>query len=1157
MKKKNNYVAGNSLIDYWFQILRTMKIFIFLMFLTVSGICANTYSQNTKFTLNLKQVTVKEVFEQIQNQSEFVVFYKDSQVDLNRKVDVVVEDSEVNQILDVTFAGTNLSYKILDRQIIIKPKEVESKPKKNLDIPESENQQKKTIKGKVTDSEGEALPGVSIIVKGTTIGITSDFEGNYILEIPNDAKTLVFSFVGMNAQEVNIGEQTQINVTLEENNVSLEEVVAVGYGTMKRADLTGAVVSVQSRDLVKAPVKSFDEAMAGRVAGVQITSGDGQPGSLPSIVIRGANSLTSDNSPLYVIDGFPIEGNDENFALNPADIESIDILKDASATAIYGARGANGVIMITTKRGKAGKPKITYTGYYGFQNEVKRMEVMGPYDFVRMLYDRNPDETEQRYLSGRNKTLEDYKNDKGIDWYDEVVHYAPMQNHSISASGGTTGSKYFVSGSYFDQKGIFLNTGFNRYQGRIALDQTINKKASFGINANYSESKSYGAVASSGNGSLGFMYSLWAYRPVEFEDSRLIDEIYDPEVNTLTDYRTNPILALKNTHREVFNGSLTTNANFTYEIAKGLILRVDGGFRKYNYQLDVFNNSQTSTGNPESPNYKGINGTQTMARYINFSNSNTLSWNKKINAHHKINLMAGFTQGSGENKTFGAEALMISNEDLGMSGLDNGTPSQIIANQTKWVQQSFFTRANYDYKSKYLFTFTMRADGSSRFAEENRWGYFPSAALAYRLSSEEFMKELTFVSNAKLRVSYGATGNNRIGDFATLSSMNQTIMTGYPFGNTKADPGLYSSTLGNHGLKWETTTQFDIGADIAFFDNRLSVTADYYSKKTKDLLLYAQLPYTTGYGSAYKNIGAISNKGFELAINTVNIEKRNFTWSSDFNISFNRNKILALVDGQEAMTTNMGTVAILPLYIAKVGYPVAMFYGPIAEGLYQYDDFNVLDDGTYILKDGLPTNGNTNRELIQPGYAKYRDINNDGQIDLNDYTFIGDPNPDFIGGFNNSFKFKGFDLSVLLQFSYGNDVMNANKIVFEGGSDFQYSTNAFTSYNDRWSPDNTDTEIPVPGGHGFGFYSSRYIEDASFLRLKTISLGYSLNKNLLRTAGISSLRFYVSGQNLYTLSNYSGIDPEVSTRHSSLTPGLDYSPYPRMKTFTFGVELTF
>ena len=679
---------------------------------------------------------------------------------------------------------------------------------------------------------------------------------------------------------------------------------------------------------------------------------------------------------------------------------------------------------------------------------------------------------------------------------------------------------------------------------------------SFGVNINYSDMKNFGLVAAQGGGGggTGIMYSIWTYRPVFEEDINLDDDLMDPSVNPASDYRTNPYLQLKNEHKEVFSYSLLANTYFDYAISKNLKLRITGGINKGESQSDVFNNSKTATGNPASAAYKGINGNETISNSITYSNENTLTWTKKFNKDHSLNIVGGFSQQMSRSEIFGGTVVMITNEALGMDALDEGSPTRVTAGSSLWTLQSFLARANYSYKSKYLLTTSMRIDGSSKLSPENRWGYFPSAALAYRISSEQFMKKLEFLSDAKIRVSYGATGNNRVSDFAYTSSISSSY-NDYSFGNAVPSPGSRSTALGNAALKWETTKQFNTGIDLSFFKNRLTFTGDYYYKKTSDLLLNADIPYLTGYASTYKNIGCVSNRGIELSFTSVNIQGTYFKWNSNFNISFNKNKVLSLADGQESIISNGLTVS--PLYIAKVAHPISLFYGVISDGLYSYDDFDQLTSGTYTLKANLPTNGNT-RSNIRPGDAKYKDLNGDLVVNALDCTIIGNPNPDFIGGFNNNFQYKGFDLSLFFQFSYGNDVYNVNRIRYEGGAATSASSNFYASYSDRWTLENPKGTYPRLLGMGSeAFYPSRNVEDASFLRLKTVSIGYTLPSALLKRLDIKSIRIYGTAQNLYTWTGYGGSDPEVSTRNTTLTPGFDWSPYPRAKSIVFGVNATF
>ncbi|MFM6982595.1 MAG: SusC/RagA family TonB-linked outer membrane protein [Chitinophagaceae bacterium] len=1033
------------------------------------------------------------------------------------------------------------------------------------------------VSGTVKDATGETLPGVNIKLKGTNKVVISDINGKYSLEVPNEQSVLVFNYIGFLTQERTVGRNTNITVVLSVESKNLDEVVVVGYGEVARRDLTGAVGSVKMNDLQKAPVRSFEEALAGRLAGVNVTSSDGQPGSDINIVIRGNNSVTQDNSPLYVIDGFPIE-NPNNNAIDPNDIESIEVLKDASATAIYGARGANGVILITTKRGKEGKTVISYKGYYGTQEVIQRMKVLEPYDFVKYQILRNPTTAPQIYTGpatvsngwSSDRTVEYYKDMKGVDWQSLLFQQSPMANHSLSISGGTAATKYSVSGSLLKQEGVIINSGYSRAQGKFTLDQDINNNLKLGITTNYSALKADGTIPSELSGSdnrTSLLNSAWGYRPVtqgNIEDLEELDtdELLDP---TSADGLFNPVTSALNQYRVRKSSVLSTNAYADYKFWKNFKLRVTAGFTQQTNRNEVFNNSKTRSGSPNtvSGRINGVNGSIDILDRNSYLNENTLTYTKKINKNHKIDVLGGFTVQGTKNVATGVSATLIPNESLGLSGMDEGTPSFMTSSESENTLASFLGRINYNFKSKYLFTASFRADGSSKFAPENRWGYFPSGSFAWQLGNEPFMKKIKAISEAKIRTSYGVTGNNRVSDFASqsklsLQAISATVTPYYPFANTLAN-GVWPSELGNTSLKWETTEQMDLGLDLGFFNNRVSIEADAYRKVTRDLLLNAQLPPSMGYGSAYKNIGKVLNKGLEFTLNTVNVDNKTFNWNTNFNISFNRNEILGLAENQSSLLTNINwdnqsspKWRDIPAYIAKIGQPIAQFYGYIWKGNYQLSDFNQNTPGVYTLKN---TEAVPATYTPKPGYIKYEDINGDMIIDSRDYTVIGNPNPDFIGGLSNNFRYKGFDLNVFFQFSYGGEVLNANRLQFEGGNGTA-NQNQFATVNNAWTLENQNNTMFIVGGQGPRVYSSRVVEDGSFIRLKTIALGYNLPNKYLEKMKLKSFRLYVSAQNLHTWTKYTGLDPEVSGRNSALTPAFDYSVYPRAKTITFGLNVS-
>lgn len=1025
-------------------------------------------------------------------------------------------------------------------------------------FPSAGNAQSKNISGKVTSSDNEPLFGVTVFEKGTKTGATTDADGKFAITVSNANATLSFRYVGYQSRDIPLNGKNVINLALKNLDNALDEIVVIGYGSTARKDVTGSVGQVKIDEFEKAPVKSFDDALAGRVAGVQVSGADGQPGSINNIVIRGAGSITQDTSPLYVVDGFPLEDANNN-AINPADIASIDILKDASATAIYGARGANGVIIITTKRGKIGEPVIAYNGYYGFQKNTKTIDLMSPYEFVKYQLELDEANATIAYLEN-GKTLDDYKNVKGLDFQDQIYRNAPMQNHDISISGGSDKTRYSISGNIIDQDGVILNSGFKRYQGRITLDQNVNQRLKIGVNLNYSHSVSSGAIVNasspSQSASTNPLYAVWGYRPVTGNDNNLDDELFDPgfDYNVIADYRVNPVISAKNELLRDLTTVLMANAYAEYKIIPSLTLRVTGGITNKMLRNEAFNNSLTQSGNPRNSN--GVNGYVYYNPSTDWLNENTLSYRKIFNKVHDFTVLAGYTMQGKKTARNGFNALNVPNESLGLDGLDE-SPSQIGTSlSSRWGLLSYLGRINYNYKSKYYFTASFRSDGSSKFAPGKRWGYFPSGALSWRMSGEEFMKKLTFVSDAKLRLSYGETGNNRVADFPYLDQITQPIWAGYSYGNGSPSKGSIISAFGNVNLRWETTRQVNIGYDLSMFKQRVNLTLDLYRKTTDDLLLEALLPYTTGLPSAFKNVGKMQNQGIEISLSTINIKGKEFNWSSNFNISFNKNKVLALAENQRLLTSPVGFDqkwnALSP-YVAMLGQSVGQFYGVIWDGVYQYEDFVESPQGVYTLKENIPRNGNP---VVQPGDIKYKDINGDGNVNASDFTVIGRGLPIHTGGLSNNFSYKGFDLNVFLQWSYGNDIINANRMLFDGNGKQSRFFNQYASYANRWQPDNPSNTLFRTGGQGPFYYSSRVVEDGSYLRLKTISLGYNFPARIFQKAKFKSLRIYASAQNIATWTNYSGPDPEVSVRHSTLTPGFDFSAYPRASTLIFGLNLS-
>ena len=1036
--------------------------------------------------------------------------------------------------------------------------------------------QEKVI-GKVCDETGEGMPGVSVIVKGTSQGVVTDLDGAFNITPSQRNAVLVFSFLGYVSQEKRATAGKPMNITLLEDNKSLDEVVVVGYQEVRKRDLTGSISKADVGALTSTPVASFDQTLGGRLAGVNVSSGEGIPGGQMNIVIRGNNSLTQENSPLYVIDGFPVEDPAIASSINPADIASLDVLKDASAAAIYGARGANGVVIITTKSGKVGKPQVTYDGSIGWQTVSKKIDMMDAYEFVKLQNEMYPDRTAQTYLAnyeGKQWTLDDYRNIEQYNWQDMIFHTAPIQNHNVSLTGGSQGIRYNASVSYYDQDGVVINSNYNRIQGR--LGQTITKKKlKINLNVNYSQTKQRGASPSTASysGMNNLFYSVWGYRPVTqpaLPLHSLVENATDEDVNGTNDYRFNPIMSLNNEYNKRTNTYMQFNGYLEYEFLKGLRLKVSGGYTDTRYNTDVFNNSKTRYGSKIST--EKVNAQVTRAKRATWLNENTLTWQTDIKRRHFFNSLLGFSLQNSDYEYYQFKTINIPNESLGMAGMDQGTPTKTLSAKSSWSMMSFFGRFNYNYKQKYYVTATMRADGSSKFRGKNRFGYFPSGSVAWNFTEEDFMKPVRkWMSTGKLRLSWGLTGNNRVGEYDTyglyellkdsrgnLTSLGSIPSGVYPYNNDGTNVGMVPTSIPNKDLKWETTEQWDLGFDLGFLKDRIGLTVDLYRKTTRDLLLESSLPMSSGFISAMKNIGKVRNSGLEITLNTTNIKTKKFEWTTNFNIAFNRNKVLALAEDQTALLTaaqfdqNFNAQS---SYIAKIGQSMGVLFGYIYEGTYKYDDFN-KSGNSYTLKANVPhfsAESNT-----QPGMPKYKDINGDGVINDNDRTIIGNGLPKHTGGFTNNFAYSGFDLSLFFQWSYGNDVLNANRLMFESSWNKARDLNQYASYANRWTDDNPTSNIPrATSSSSNRVFSSRIIEDGSFLRLKTLTFGYTLPRLLLRHTGIENLRVYFAAQNLWTLTDYSGYDPEVSVRDSALTPGLDFSAYPRARSFSFGVNLGF
>ncbi|MHB1179533.1 MAG: SusC/RagA family TonB-linked outer membrane protein, partial [Daejeonella sp.] len=977
-----------------------------------------------------------------------------------------------------------------------------------------------SIKGKVSDSKGITLPGVTVKLEGGSPQTTStDAQGNY--SFPNVAPgnyTLVFTYLGFTrvtrAVSLREGQQSSIDVSLVEESGSLDEVVVIGYGSVKKRDVTGSVGSVSAEELTAYPVADAVMGLQGKTAGVQVLQNSGAPGANISVRIRGGNSLLGNNEPLYVVDGFALSGNPN--AINPNDIESIEVLKDASATAIYGSRGANGVVLITTKIGKSGKSQVTFDSYYAVQEVGKTLDLMTARQFAELANERTANDGVPAYFT--QSQINSFG--QGTDWQDALFRKAPMQNYSINAMGGNASTRYSVSGNFLSQDGIVRGSNLKRGSVKANIDQKISDKIRLSYNTTFTNtdlSQLRSDNGAKGNSVIsGISVAPPTVAPMDADGNYNDTKPYSFSPNALI----NPLalaLALKQATNQKY---ILGGTAITYKPVNNLVFRSSLGIentssRRDSYSPTILDGTPTGQANISSVDA------------MNFLNENTLTYTKRINDLHDISVLGGLTYQQNTFKNFGTGNISgFSTDQLGTNNLESGSvPGTPQSGASKWVLFSYLSRVNYSYKDTYLLTGSMRADGSSRFGEGNKWGYFPSAAFAWRAINEDFAKKLDFLSDLKFRLSWGITGSTALSPYQTLNTLNsyQTVFNNQLYIGYAPS----QSSLANPNLKWETTVQSDAGADIGFFQNRLSLTFDYYRKDTKDLLAEVPLPTSSGYSNTIKNIGRIRNSGIELGLNTIILDNDAFRWDMNVNFSKNKNKVIELAGGSDVFGESIPQPLQVAVNLVRVGQPVGVFYG--------------------YREDGLDAKG----------AIKYHDLNKDGVINLNDKSIIGDPNPDFIYNLGSRMSYKNFDLNFSFQGKQGGDIFNAN--LSATANSFYFGENQIKEvYYNHWTPANPNPNAKYPkisAGAKF-LESDRYIEDGSFLRFKNIQLAYNVPVSKTGIKVLKNLQMYVSAQNFMTLTNYSWYDPEVSTRggSNSISIGIDNTAYPNAKTYTFGIR---
>ena len=1095
------------------------KLTMLLILISFMQISAKVYSQEGKLDINVKNLSIQKIFEEIEGNSEYRFFYDNEQVDLSKKVSINTKGEELTTILKELFKGTDLTYEIKGQLILVKSK--------NPKIISNVQLQQKSVTGLVTDESGQPLPGVTVVIKGTTQGTVTNTDGEYSLNnIPENA-ILQFSFVGMLTQEVEIGDQTNINVTMLQDFVGIEEVVAIGYGVTRKSDLTGSVSSIDAEELESIPASRVDQILQGKAAGVQVTQTSGEPGAGSSIRIRGGNSIQGDNEPLYVIDGF-IVGTGYNLNnLNTSDIESLEILKDATAISIYGTRGANGVILIQTKSGKLrtpGKPVVALNAYSGVQTLRSKIDfASGP----ELAYLSNLD-AENR---GAALPFPDINNVPDIDWIDQVTEPASMHNLDLSVSGQTQngGINYHVSGNYFNQNGIVRGSGMEKYSFRANMDVKFSDKFTFGVRLNVTRNRKENNKVS--------LAALW-------NDGLTAKAIYNEDgsftslnpVTGGTQRNAEADIQLRVDHEYVTH--ILGNAYIQFEPLNGLVLKSTIGPKLNNYKHNMYLPGIL----PERlATLSGGRATINSNMSTDILNENTLTYAKELNENHKFDLLAGFTWQTFERETQYSETEGFTNDVTEFNNLSLGDPTRNVVNSDYDSYQlvSWLGRANYNLKEKYLLTLVGRVDGSSRFAgSDNEYAFFPSGAVAWRLIEEPWIKQLEVFDNLKLRASYGKSGSQAISSYRTLALLDPQSA----FFNGVENPGVRNGRPASPELTWETTKQFDIGLESAYFGGRLGVEIDYYHKTTKDLLLNVDIPRQTGFGSKLQNLGSIENKGLELMINSINIDSKDFKWETTLTVSGNRSKVLDIGDAEYlniASPTNQGG----PGGRLIVGESMPVFVG--VEYL-----------GVWNSQEEIDASGIKN-QLV--GGPHFKDTDGDKVISENDFEIIGNPEPDFYGGIMNRFIYKNLTLDIYVNGSYGNDLYNSlsHEAFF-----FREGSNSYADLMDHWSPDNMDSDIPMPGtSQSLANIKSntKLIEDGSYLRLKNVRISYDLpSKTLQKLGWLKKLNVYFSGANLWLLSKNKLFDPEVSQYGTNSTQiGFTQGEYPYARTLTIGLKAEF
>ncbi|MCX6302996.1 MAG: TonB-dependent receptor [Bacteroidia bacterium] len=1108
------------------KIMRNALILLFIGVLQAHAI--DTYSQKTRLSLDFSDTELTKVLDKIEVESEFFFLYNEKLLDIDRKVSITENDQLINVILDDLFTGTDVRYTIIDQKIILAPEYLTEK---------SEIQQR-SISGTVVDSKGEPLPGVTVRVKGTSIGTQTDIDGKFKLSNLSESSILMFSFVGMQTQEIEITGKELVNVTLIGEDVGLDEVVVIGYGTVKKQNITGTISQIKADALENRALASLGEGFAGKMAGVLAQQTTGKPGSELFIRIRGTSTLNAGTAPLYVIDGVPAADIQD---INPSDIKSVEVLKDAASAAIYGARGGNGVVLVTTKQGIKGKPTFDLDVSYGLQRVDKKVPVFNRNEYIAYLsWARNVnyirsggsmnDPMGSRPIGYQipNEWL-DPESMPDTDWQDAIYRIAPMADYQLSASGGGDIGSFMISGSYMNQYGIMECTGYKRTTFRVNTTLNVGQHLKLGMNISPSYSISNNPDSEGKETVSHHAIQMPAIVPL----NSMTEELgYTAGVSLLP----NPLIRLQTVKQETRYNKLQTNVWGELEITKSLSFRSQYGYNTSESKSTYFRPSNVNLGN-------ATGGSSAVIDYYIWSLQNTITYAPKISSLFDMSLLLGQSIEGSKNYYVAAGKSGYPNDLIYTMNVAS-TATNANSSESENSMLSYFGRLNFNMKDKYLLTINGRYDASSRFGPDTRWGWFPSASLGWKINKEEFMKNIPWLDLLKIRLSIGKAGNNSIGDYEPIALLK---LSNYSLNGSVVN-GLAPSTLGNPDLGWETRLSRSVGLDFGAFKNRIQANLDYYNDLTTDMLFSVNVPYMSGYGSVRENIGKIQNRGLEFELTTSNIESP-FKWTSSFNISSNINKIKALGLDDAPIITSMNSYI---CFIQKVGEAVGSFYMYKTDGLLLEDDFD--ETGKAIVPIA------TGQEI---GNIKIVDTNNDGVIDANDLTICGKNQPDFLWGITNNFSYKNFSLSAFFQGAQG------GKVFMLGLRQIGYLKKYLRSY--KQIQPNGENPIPdylgvdmswdgeTEGGVGANpRYSDRWLDDASYTRLKNITIGYTLPENLSRRIGIQSARIYVMGDNVFTWSKYLFASPETNMYGNQTTQmGVDYGTYPISRRYSLGINLTF